>query len=116
MTARNTYNPPAWLCSDGKTLFLALRSEVEPSNASAHLLAILVKAYLQYQDASAAIDRQGQVITSATGAVKKNPWVDAQKQQSDTILKIAKELGITPATKEALASGTFDPLTEFEAD
>lgn len=116
MTTRNTFNPPNWLCDAGKALFLALRSEVDPSHASTHLLAMLCKAYLQYQTASEAIDVQGQVITSHTGAVKKNPWVDSQKQQSDTVIKLAKELGITPATKEALSQGTFDPLAEFEAD
>ena len=56
------------------------------------------------------------VITTKTGAKKQNPAYEASGKAWDRILKISKELGLTPAARAGLAPGGSKRPAEKESN
>ena len=59
-------------------------------------------ALVEYGEARAAVDEQGTMVLSNTGAMLPNPWHRVMTERRAEIVKIARDLGLTPAARKLL--------------
>ena len=66
-------------------------------------LALYCYSFSQFLQSDKKLKIDGYVITTATGAKKPNPYLEVANKAWDKVLKISKELGLTPAARAGLA-------------
>jgi P27 family predicted phage terminase small subunit len=74
-------------------------------------LALLCRSFSDYRRASDAIEKEGEVITTATKARKVNPWVVVRNRAADDLQRGLSAFGLTPADRSRVAA-----VTETEQD
>ena len=63
---------------------------------------VLCDAIVEYGQARAAVDEQGTMVLTSTGSMVPNPWHRVMTERRAEIIKVARDLGLTPAARAAL--------------
>ena len=63
---------------------------------------MLCDAIVEYGQARAAVAEQGTMVLTSTGSMIPNPWHRVLAERRAEIVKIARDLGLTPAARAAL--------------
>ena len=97
--------PPTWLPAEAKKVWRRFEPKVRQTVASLDeaLLASFCTTYTQFIEANQILARDGLVIKSAKhGGLAKNPACTVLNQSRAALIRIAGELGLTPAGRERL--------------
>lgn len=78
------------------------------TQADVETFAMLCESYADYRDATATLRRDGQTFANANGNIIKHPAVNIQKDAADRFSRLAREFGLTPASRSAVKTQTND--------
>ncbi|QXJ19620.1 phage terminase small subunit P27 family [Actinomadura graeca] len=101
--AQGTPDPPEELSETGRVIWAYVVGELTAMRlahrADAHALHAYVEAVELHAHASAMVHRAGPLIKDRDGAVRTNPAVRIQREAARTMLALAREFGLTPASR-----------------
>lgn len=66
------------------------------------VLAVYCHAYGRWVEAEEALERGGPVIETTNGNMVQSPWLQISNRAQETMIKAAKELGMTPAARTSI--------------
>jgi len=102
---------PAWLSADAKAEWKRLAAGLHALGVLTTLdraaFAVYCEAWASFRKARDAVRAHGLTSVTDKGNVVMHPAVAAMKQSADSLLKLAKEFGLTPKARSAL-SEMFD--------
>ncbi len=97
---------PEWLAAAAKEEWARLSPELEKLGLLTHLdraaLATYCQAWARYVDAEALIASGGLIVIGHRGASAKSPALTVARAAAAEVLSLAKELGLTPASRQRL--------------
>jgi P27 family predicted phage terminase small subunit len=100
--------PPAELSDAGREIWDHIVTELAAMwlahRADAHALHAYVEAVELHAQASVMVRRAGPLIKDRDGAVRTNPAVRIQREAARTMLALAREFGLTPASRVHLST------------
>lgn len=93
---------PRWLDDAQRARFQHV-IETAPAGVIASIDAQTVAAYVTqlelYEKATADLAREGLTVTTPQGMLRVNPTLTAQQRTLDSLHKVGKQLGLTPASR-----------------
>jgi P27 family predicted phage terminase small subunit len=89
--------------------FMGLASSADVDNLVAY-----AQAVIEHQRASMLVAKQGVVVFGERGQQVRNPACVVTQQASATMLRLAREFGLTPAARTAMGT-KHKPLKEEQA-
>lgn len=66
------------------------------------ILAAYCQAYGRWVEAEVEIERRGAVMETPSGYMQQSPWVSMANKSMEQMIRAARELGLTPASRSAI--------------
>lgn len=110
---------PASMPREGKELWARIVPELERIGVATGIdqtaLESYCRAYATWKYAERKLQEEGMTFTSQnSGIPRPSPYVQIANTAAENIIKWARELGLTPASRSRLQIETPQPLSELE--
>lgn len=66
------------------------------------VLAAYCQAYGRWAEAEGEIEKRGALMETPNGYMQQSPWVSIANKAADQMIRAARELGLTPASRSAI--------------
>jgi P27 family predicted phage terminase small subunit len=103
---------PSWLSPKAKRVWRALAPDLKHRGVltfwDAELFAQWCHAAVRAREAAAHIAREGEVVTTARGEVKKSPRFQVWRDSTDVMLRIGARFGLSPSDRSQLTLPEVD--------
>lgn len=94
-----TADPPAWLdataVKEWQRIVPLLKADVPISELDVAMLASYCQTYSDIQSAAGHIQKEGAAVTSPSGAVKVNPYMNIKRNATQDLMHLADALGLS---------------------
>ena len=87
-------NPPTWLTAQGKRIWRRYTKLIEVTPTNQDNVALLADALAAYRQAAELVKRDGLLLQSNTGILKRHPAIELQKQSFSQVMRLHNLLGI----------------------
>lgn len=110
---------PRWVSPKGKRIWRRLAPELFACGVltviDGELLALLIQAMVDYQEARAHLSKEGRVVLSPTGYPMQSPWEAMKNKALEQVHKLGAEFGLSPSSRTKLVAIDLedDPLAEL---